>query len=130
MPCNGRCLPSSCPLLRTLFDVPSLLCHLHHAIFIMPSSSCHLHYATDSLRRYMSWLVLPLLVAAAVLAIVATLPPLELLLTSWLGYRSLACWYRAAFGTPAALGNSVIIKVIFELVSNLARERIPLGGWG
>jgi hypothetical protein len=34
------------------------------------------------------------------------------------------------FDTPAAHTYSVIIEVIFEFVSNLAREQIPLGGQG
>ena len=38
--------------------------------------------------------------------------------------------YCAPFSTPATLTDYVIVKVIFEFVSNLARERIPLGGQG
>jgi hypothetical protein len=77
---------------RTLFIVPSSLCHLHYAMFIVPCSLCHVHYAifiTPSL--YVVGSIAFGRRGAAVLAIVATLPPSKLLLTSWLGHRSLAC---------------------------------------
>jgi hypothetical protein len=83
--------------------VRSSVCHLYCAIFIVPSSLCYLHCANCAIfivlivpsslrRRYMSWVVLPSVVGgAAMLAIIVTLPPSELLLTSWLGHRSPAC---------------------------------------
>ena len=64
---------------------------------------------------------------AAMLAIVATVPLSKLLLMSWLGHR---VWRADTVGTPAALTDSVMVKVIFELVSNFAREQIPHRGQG
>jgi hypothetical protein len=56
---------------------------VYRTLFIVPSSVVPSLYVVGSIavgRR-----------SFAVLAIVATLPPSELLLTSWLGHRSLAC---------------------------------------
>lgn len=58
---------------RTFFNVPASMCHLNIPLFYVVGSIAFGRRGT------------------AALAIVATLPPSELLLTSWLGHRSLAC---------------------------------------
>jgi hypothetical protein len=67
--------------------VRSLLCHLYYTIFIVLSSLCYLHCAIFISRRYMSWVVSPLVV------------------------RALLC------SLSAALKDSVIIKVVSDIVA-------------
>jgi hypothetical protein len=48
------------------------------------------------------------------------------MLSSWLGYRSLVCWYLAPFDTLAAITDTVIFEVINKFVSNYTKNRFPL----
>jgi hypothetical protein len=81
-----------CYLCCAIFVVPSSLYHLHCAISIVPSPLCHLHCAIFIVPSlYVVGSIAFGRRSSAVLAIIATLQPSELLLTSWLGHRSLAC---------------------------------------